>query len=189
VDYKRFEIKSEQTIFVYVYFYKGAKFALEQAQSTEEGSFYNCLNSNLLSALCFEAFLNHVGQERLSYWNTIERKLNPLEKLEILQHELKLTIDYSRRPFQTIKEIIQFRNFLAHGKTETLKVKEIQKLKKEDKLKYPESFWQKNCKISISEKYLIDVEEYIKVIYAKAGLGEHPFIIFSVGTASVERSL
>jgi hypothetical protein len=50
------------------------------------------------------------------YWDDLERKLSPEEKLNILSKHLCVKIDRSQRPGQTLRELNALRNTLAHGK-------------------------------------------------------------------------
>ena len=178
-------VSSTRKVFTFAYLYEGARFALEQAKAAAKGSFYNCMSSIILSAFCFEAYLNHIGAERIPYWNAIEKKLSPEEKLALLAHELDLKIDSSRRPFQTLNSIMRFRNSLAHGKTAHLSAKGVQLLAEDERVKYPEADWEKECTVKTAKKYLADTEDMINHIQARIGQDEYPYAVPSVYSASL----
>jgi hypothetical protein len=75
--------------------------ALELAKESESGRFFNCMTAILFSALCLEAYLNHLGAQKLDYWNVLKERLSPREKLDVLSRIIDYEIDYGHRPFQT----------------------------------------------------------------------------------------
>ncbi len=93
------------------------KSLLKTAKKHEPGSGYCRMASVLFSAFAIEATLNHIGKEKLSFWDIIERRLSWQDKICLLSKEYNITIDYGKRPFQTLKHLFKFRDFLAHGKT------------------------------------------------------------------------
>ena len=53
-----------------------------------ENKLSNCMTSMLFSAFCLEAFLNHLGEQKLSFWSSLKEKLNPREKLDVISDVL-----------------------------------------------------------------------------------------------------
>ncbi|MBC8264383.1 MAG: hypothetical protein H8E47_09710 [Anaerolineales bacterium] len=175
-------VSSRRKILTYAYLYEGARFSIEQAEASEEGSFYNCMSAIILCAFCIEAYLNHIGSELLPYWDAVERCLRPRDKLEIFDHNLDLRMDLSRRPFQSFTTIFKFRNAVAHGRTEVLLDQSIQKVSKGKRVKHPETKWEKLCTVETVKKLLADAETIIAEIHKKAGQGEYP--LASLGSAT-----
>lgn len=60
---QRTVVSGERTILTYAVLDEAADFALEQATTAEEGSFYNCFSSIVMSAFCLEAYVNHCWNE------------------------------------------------------------------------------------------------------------------------------
>jgi len=75
--------------------------------------------SSVFSAFALEAYLNWLGGRLFPHWAYLER-LKPTEKLALISDQLKLDIDSSRRPWQTVWRLFRFRNQMAHGKPEQL---------------------------------------------------------------------
>lgn len=92
---------------------------LDMAERYEEGSLLNLQAATVFSAFAFEAYLNHVGAEELTFWEDIDR-IPHKKKLTVLSKHLGFTMNKSDRPFRTISELFQLRNALAHGRTEKL---------------------------------------------------------------------
>jgi hypothetical protein len=147
--------------------------ALEQATNTESGRFYNCMTSMLFSAFCLEAFLNHVCEGEIDHWQMVERCLRPDEKLDLLSTLFGYPIDYGRRPFQTFGSIFQFRNLLAHAKTEYLgdEYEEVlTELEWPTEPEMPQTEWEMLCNLDMAQRFVDDTKEMLVILGEKAGL-------------------
>lgn len=87
---------------------------LDMAERSEEGSLLNLQAAIVFFAFTFEAYLNHVGEEEIKYWNEIDR-ISHAKKLTVL--EKHLGFDKSKPSFITVKELFEMRNNFAHGRT------------------------------------------------------------------------
>jgi hypothetical protein len=166
---RKVKVKSNTTVYTFAYLRAAGWRALEEAKQNEKGRFYKCMTSQLFSAFCLEAYLNHVGKEVLPLWDTIERKLGPKEKLEIISHEIGLKINYGKRPFQTFDAIFKFRNLLVHGKTEHTKKVNEQMLEEGEEPTTPQGNWQNDINIETADKFLEDSKEMLGILNLKAG--------------------
>ena len=109
---RKLSVTSERNIYTYGYLHSAATWAFEQAEMTEEGRFYNCMSSIILSAFCIEAYLNHIGNELLPYWDDeVKKGLSIQNKLKIICHHIGIIPDFSRRPFQSFIQIIKYQMF------------------------------------------------------------------------------
>ena len=157
-------VSGKQIVLTYAYLYEAADFALEQAINSEEGSFYNCLCSIVMNAFCIEAYVNHVGMDRLSDW---DEYASPLDKLERVAKEVGIEIDYGKRPIQSMRIANKFRNSLAHGTTGVLPVSYSEKGQSERKVKRPRTQWEKTCTKRNAKRYLEDLKEVIQLIHKR----------------------
>ncbi len=182
---RKLSVSSERDVFTYVYLDTAAEWALEQAKGTEEGRFYNCMSSIILSAFCIEAYLNHIGSKFLPYWDDeVKRDLSTQNKLKIICHHLNLVPDFSRRPFQSFKQIIKFRNLLAHAISEKISDKGIQIVRDGEHVKHPQTWWEKHCELKAAKRWLTDTESIITTIHKAAGEGNIPFGMLAISSHS-----
>lgn len=93
---------------------------LDMAERHETGRLLNLQAATVFFAFAFEAYLNHVGAEELPFWDEIDR-ISHWKKLAVLSKHLGFTKDTSKRPLQTILQLFELRNALAHGRTQNLK--------------------------------------------------------------------
>jgi hypothetical protein len=175
---------SERSVYTYGYLHSAADWALEQAKGTEEGRFYNCMSLIILSAFCIEAYLNHIGSILLPYWDDeVKKDLSIHNKLKIICHNLNLVPDFSKRPFQSFKHIVKFRNLMAHATSEKILNRGIQVVGDGEQLKYPETWWEQHSTLKIAKRWLDDVESIISKITAATGKDDIPPLgMLSLGT-------
>ena len=155
---QKVKVEASKTVYTYSYLNHAAANALVQARSTKEGQFYICMTAELFSAFCLEAFLNHIGSEKLPYWESIERKLGPKEKLIVICHEIGLTPDFESRPFQSFNLLFQLRNSLVHGKTEYIEKVDEQLLAEGEDPILPEAKWKSLISIDKANQFYKDMK-------------------------------
>lgn len=110
------------------------QYALDKAESTEEGSFLELVVAMLMCPLTMEAVLNHVGDHAFvktanesALWDAVER-LAPRRKLEAIAERCRLRIDMGVRPFQDFGAMFKYRDELVHAKTMTLASDEVPRI-------------------------------------------------------------
>lgn len=159
----------------YVHLFKVANMASEKAQNGTDESFYDSMSCILFCALCLEAYLNHVGVTEFQFWEDDLENLNPMAKLRLIASErlktetvsayglslkrtpIKISIDFSRRPFQSFGIIFTIRNQLAHGKTQWVL----------ETTQNPKAKWEKYCTAKQAKQFLKDTEEMIRTLHSK----------------------
>jgi hypothetical protein len=118
------EVTKTRTVHMYSELWHASACVLEAGCREPRGSSWQYLSSLVLTAFSFEAYLNHAGEHVIACWGDVER-LPPLAKFNLLCEILK--VDFSKgkaaRPLQTISELIEFRNTMAHGKTEEVRAR------------------------------------------------------------------
>lgn len=73
------------------------------------------MSAILMSALSIEALCNAIGYRLIEGWEDYESS-NPWMKLRVLCKELGLSFDKGVEPWQSLRELLDFRNKVAHGK-------------------------------------------------------------------------
>ena len=105
----------------YAELWHASRCVLEAGERCEQGSAWQFLSSAVLTAFAFEAYLNHTGARTIACWPELEG-LSPWDKLERLCDALGVSFPdgTGKRPLQTIGKMLDFRNTLAHGRSESL---------------------------------------------------------------------
>jgi hypothetical protein len=173
---KRKSIQGQRTIYTTAYLRNISWTCLERAKEETKGRYNFIASSMVFTAFSVEAYLNHLGSEKTNFWDTIERKLSPKQKLDTLSSIIGIDIDYGSRPFQTFQKMFSLRNSLAHGRTEKLPVDSIQVLSDDEIPNMPTTTWEEEITIKNASRYLADSKEMIRMLNEKAGMAD--FILY-----------
>ncbi len=162
----------------------GADVLIQKTEQEEKGSYYTAMGALLLTAFTFEAYLNHLGEKRLKFWEEIE-PIKVMDKYSVLCKDLGLVSDFSRRPHQTLASLFKFRNAIAHGKSKILKETK-KEVSSQDKLHEhtPKAHWEEYCTLDNAKRAKEDISQIIIELHKNAGLGDYPFI-HGVGIGSM----
>ena len=135
----------------------------------EENKLSNCMISMLFSAFCLEAFFNHLGNEKLTFWSPSRRNVNPRKKLEVFAKVLGFKPNFGNRPYQTFGEIFNFRNLLVHAKTESI-ILEGDSLLSLGVPTIPPTKWEQQISPENAKKFLDDTKTIIYDLCTRSGL-------------------
>jgi hypothetical protein len=89
------------------------------ASSNHDALTFDCMAAGTMLAFSFEAYLNFMGARYIGNWNERAEYHAKIDK--VFQH-LKISPDWSRRPYSSLSAMKRLRNTLAHGKPETVEV-------------------------------------------------------------------
>lgn len=187
-----YRVTDERTVYSYVCLREGACAALAQAKDSEKHRFHNCMSVIIFSAFCLEAYLNHLGQDRFEYWDDdIKKNLTVENKLKIIAHDLGLTLDFSRRPFQSFRTTFKFRNLVAHAQTDKKTHQGDHALREgqdpSTMIQEPQTWWEKQCSLQSAQRLLEDAERIISLLHKETGSKTDPFRILSSTLGTGER--
>jgi hypothetical protein len=118
-------VSKKRTVHTYSELWHASRCVLEAGLREPRGSSWQFLSSAVLTAFAFEAYLNHVGPSLMSCWPQLER-LPPWAKFELLCETLnvKFAEGVAERPLQTVVKLLNFRNTMAHGRSEEIQPKD-----------------------------------------------------------------
>jgi len=169
----RTEVSAHKSMHTFAYLRSVSRECLERSKEQEAGSKLMICASMTFSAFTVEAFLNHLGANSTTFWSSVEHKLSPLDKLEVLARLFALTPDFGRRPFQTLRQMFRFRDALAHGKTETVIKDSIQFLSEGEKPQMPATTWENEMTIENAQIYFEDTRAIWLILAKKIGIDEY----------------
>ena len=182
-------VEKEREVTTYADIWYTSLCLLKKGQREPKGSYHQIMASLVFTAFTFEAYLNHIGKKLLSCWNDLER-LSPREKLNVISERLGIPVDYGIRPWHVMKELFQFRNDVAHGKSIPVRTKEVLSLEKAEEDDRPgliKSRWEKYCTLRNAIRAREDVDKMVHLIHAAAGFkDDFPFVSgFQLGSSRV----
>ena len=114
-------VQCQRTVHMYAELWHASGCVLDAGLAHPQGSSWQFLSSAVLAAFTFEAYLNHVGPTVIASWTELER-LSPWAKFHLLCEVLKVQFPKGsgERPLQTIFKLLDFRNKMAHGRSQDL---------------------------------------------------------------------
>jgi hypothetical protein len=139
--------------------------------------------SLVATAFFLEAYLNHIGSQRIAAWESIERKLAPREKLSLIHEQLKLSPSFGRRPYQSFTFVFRLRDLLAHGRTATVTGTWSGGTEGASKFNKLFAEWQKHCTPKEARRRFEDGVAIVTELHTAAGLGRFPFAALERGLA------
>jgi hypothetical protein len=112
--------ESRREVKTYVELISGAESMLRKAESGIEGGYYCIMSALTLCAFSFEAYMNHIGIKHFSLW-TKEERISILDKYAKICDKLSIgDPSYSKGDTQKLKQLIKYRDTMAHGITHDL---------------------------------------------------------------------
>src|SRR5262245_14999513 len=109
-----------KTVYPHVVMRTTAKWALEQAETIEEGSFYQSLLCCLAMAFTLEAYFNFLGSQVFRKWNSDHERKPPKDRLKLLAKRVGYQIDHDSPEYQAFTRVFALRKALVHGKVEVV---------------------------------------------------------------------
>ena len=169
------KLYGSQKINMAAYNCAAAKFFLKLAEEQPDGEFYFSMASLVFSAFTFEAFLNSVGAKLEKCWEQHGRK-PPKEKLDVITEMLGLKPNNTARPYSSLRQLLKFRNTIAHGKDEQRNIakKFNPTWTNLQMVKSLETEWQKYCRKANARKAFDDIRLVAEEICTKAGFPKFP---------------
>jgi len=170
----RAKIKRDRKVNTFAELLHASTVLLENAKRKEDGCFYQTMGAILMSAFAFEAYLNHIGAALFRFWPEMER-LPWRAKLKIVLCHVNLEVDHGSGPYQTLSKLFEFRNAVAHGRSEVLDPPERVETgddREELRRRKPLTQWEQDCTIDFADRAHNDTEAMIRQIHAKAGRDE-----------------
>lgn len=158
----------------------GADVLIMKTEQEQKGSYYTTMSALLLTAFTFEAYLNHLGEKTIKFWEEIE-PIKVIDKYSVFCKNLTLSPDFSKRPYQTLKTLFKFRNAIAHGKSKILQETKEVSSQDDPHDHTPKAHWEEYSILENAKQAKDDISQIITELHKAAGLGDYPFI-HGIGT-------
>jgi len=163
-------IEKETMVRPYGEFWGAFSFLKKSINPNVKGWYHSKLSALMMSCFTIEAFANHIGKELFPSWDSIERGISAIGKLKMFIEMKGMEIKYQEAPFNTVYELMKWRNLIVHGKTETIKTSHTASLDDYEDLltKIEQPGWLTYVtKVNI-ERIEKDCIELMETIYLKA---------------------
>lgn len=170
-------VSGETTVITYTFFHIGARAALTTAEEQEEGRSYHLLNAMVLSSFLVEAYFNHLGEIKgYPEWNNgTDKRTSIWSKYRLLRQKVGLSGISIKEAYPLVESTIEFRNTMAHGRTETHKFSmESDDIIWPHQQKIPVG-WQISLTNANVRSCFDACRAMIYELHREANLGDHPF--------------
>jgi hypothetical protein len=168
------KFNAQSTTYTYIFLHEGSYYSLQEAIALEEGSFFRYMSSMLFSTFCLEGYLYFLGERYIPSWSRKERKMGQDGRLQALLQALEMQPDMSERPFNTYKEMFDFRNALVHSRViKTTATGTLESMTQRPPK--PLSEWEKLLNRETAKRFFDDSTQIIRMMHMKAGFAEDPF--------------
>ena len=119
-------VKTQRRFNPHLLLMRGAYHFLDRAAERRGGWYYEWLSAIVLSALFIEAIGNSYGEVLLPDWSawTSQRRRSPVQKLERVAKSRRITPDFNKDPWLTIRKMKKFRDSIAHATRDRLVLEE-----------------------------------------------------------------
>jgi hypothetical protein len=186
---RKVAVDKEREVKTYAEMWHTSRCLLEKGLEDPKGSFHQFMASLVFTAFTLEAYLNHIGPKVFRCWEDLER-LGPREKLNVIAERFQVDINYGKRPWQVMGQLFGFRNDIAHGKSEVVKISSVVPIHKhsDDRVgDFARTGWEKYCTGENARKAREDVEKIVHAIYEAGGFEhDYPFTSgFQLGSATL----
>jgi hypothetical protein len=181
------QVSKKRSVHTYAELWHGSGVLLQRAQEEVKGSKWLWMGSLIFTAFSFEAYMNHIGPKIFACWNIFEKAISPEGKLDVICERLKLVLPKNERPRQTLRELIKFRNNVAHGKTVPIEKNETSDADQyldEFLGKRPLAVWEDYCTKDNALRSREDIEKILKLIHEKVKPKNDPLFGFGKYEAS-----
>lgn len=184
---KKATVTKERKLHMYSEMWHASDSVLKAGLAEPCGSTWQFLSSTVLTAFAFEAYLNHVGPTVFDCWKQLER-LPPWSKFELLCETLGVQFSNGQgeRPLQTIVELLEFRNTMAHGRSIEIRPKpELRDLNNtlDDYLgELPLAHWERLVKtVDFAQIARKDVQNVLEKLHAARPDPKEGLFTFGIG--------
>jgi hypothetical protein len=160
---------------MHAYLHSASRFALEHAEQDVEGQTYNLIHAIISTAFFVEAYLNFLGVRQIPNWDKTERSLSPMEKYKLLCDHLGMETGKGGKVYQAFQQVFEFRNLMAHGRTETVCGVWIEPADLRGLRRQPETGWEKLCNVRMARRLFECSEKLVLSLHQKAGFNDDPF--------------
>jgi hypothetical protein len=180
-------VKGQFETIAFAYMNIGATHMLELAESSDDGQLYNLISCITFSAFTLEAYFNHLGSHLHDDWQSKELKLSKLQKYKSFCKDLKIDIDFSKRPYSTITKMFSYRDTMAHGKTTCDQVNKNIAIEIDNPTNFSAGApWLEFSTIENSKMVLNDMQQVVKELHLAAGFKGDPFISTGSGLFAIQ---
>lgn len=174
------KMTGKRTVRTYVYLYQTARMQLDLSERQVDGSFYSSMSCLVFSAFFVEAYVNHTGASHVPGWptNREEEQVGDWRawpKFKKVVFHCQLTSELNKQPYASYRTLLDFRNAIAHARTEVVSYSGEVLPSSKLRANYPELKWESLCNPKATRALFDDATTCVKTLAARLEHGRDPF--------------
>ncbi len=183
-------IWDHQEIRTFAYLHSAADWAVEQAQSVEEGQMFPSMHAILTSVHCMEAFTNHLGPSVFGEdWDKKEASLAaPKEKLRALLCHYRIEIADIQSEYNSYMIGLGIRKALTHGRTHEINRGKTHQMVEGSAVSATPPDWQKHCNPRTANRVFNAVTLIVERLGEASGEGKYCWAVLGSGYGWQEKN-
>lgn len=148
---------------------RAAVIAMDRGKEKKPGWMFDELAAMIFAALAIEALCNSIGDRVIEDWDKDYESASPNAKLRILAKYLMIAYNKDKEPWRGARELIKFRNLVAHAKPQVILEEEIMTQEQYDSRLFdvPKSKLEKLITVSNAERAVRTVKKIKEVLIEK----------------------
>lgn len=148
---------------------RAAEIARDRAKEKKPGWMFDELTAMTFAALAIEALCNSIGDRVIEGWEKDFESSSPNAKLRILTKELGIKYEKDTEPWSAARELIKFRNLVAHAKPQVIVEERVMTQEEYDKRLFdvPESKLEKLINSANADRAVRTVQKMKDILIEK----------------------
>lgn len=179
------DASGKKTVYPHVVMHTAARCALEVAEGTDDGSYYQSLLCSISLAFCLEAYFNFLGEKLIPAWKSDHEKCPAKDKLKSLARASGYKLDATSKEYDSFIRVFALRNALAHGKVESVSGTWNVALKGQSSLLGLETAWEKLATPKAARAMYEQCSRLVTALHRAANQRGGPFDIAGHGIGRV----
>ena len=148
---------------------RAAEIARDRGKEKNPGWMFDELSAMTFAALAIEALCNSIGDRMIEGWDKDFESSSPNAKLRILAKHLGIKYESDKEPWAGARELIKFRNLVAHAKPQLIVEEKVMTQEEYDKRLFdvPESKLEKLINAANADRAVRTVQKIKDILIEK----------------------
>lgn len=153
---------------------RAAVIARDRGKEKKPGWMFDELSAMTFSALAIEALCNSIGERVIENWKKDFESSSPIAKLRILARQLGIKYEKDKEPWAGARDLIKFRNLVAHAKPQLILEENVMTQEESDKRLFdvPKSKLEKLVTAASANRAVQTVQKIKDILISKLEPGD-----------------
>jgi hypothetical protein len=127
-----------------------------------DGVFLDMMAAAAMIAFTFEGYMNFLGERVIKDWDEWQ---SPVEKVKAIRKALAMDVDWNKRPYATVKQIVELRKLLAHPRSHRAQPREFEAVGTDSELRKMLREYKPPYEMMITQAFINIAYEDVEAIW------------------------